>query len=189
MSTPPLAPPPKKSNVLLWILGLFAVGVVVLGLGGLLVATYVMKDVVQVRETAGQVEVQTPAGSIKVDKTAPPDPGLPVYPGASTAEVGTTVEITAPTEDDSVHITAARYRTPDPIEKVDEWYQEKLGSEFTREGPGVTTHKKNILGISVKSSDTAYISEKDDLVRVVALERKGLYTEIALARIGKQETQ
>jgi hypothetical protein len=103
--------------------------------------------------------------------------------------MGATVEITAPTEEDSVHITAARYRTPDPIEKVDEWYQEKLGPDFTREGPGIAKRKKDILGISVKSSDTAYISEKDDMLRVVALERKGLYTEIALARIGKQETQ
>jgi hypothetical protein len=189
MSTPPVSPPPKKSNVLWWVLGLFLAGVVILGLGGLLIATYVLKDVVQVRETAGQVEVQTPAGSIKVDKTAPPDPGLPVYPGATTAESGATVEITAPDEEDSLHVTAARYRTTDPIEKVDEWYQEKLGSEFTREGPGVARRKRDILGISVKSSDTAYISEKDDTLRVVALERKGLYTEIALARIGKTETQ
>jgi hypothetical protein len=188
MSTPPVAPPGKKSNLIWWILGLFLAGVVILGLGGMMVATYIMKDVVQVRETAGQVEIQTPAGSIKVDKTAPPDPGLPVYPGASTAEIGATVEITAP-DDESVHITAARYRTPDPIEKVDEWYQEKLGPDFKREGPGVTNRKKEVLGITVKSSDTAYISEKDDTLRVVALERKGLYTEIALARIGKQETQ
>jgi hypothetical protein len=60
MSTPPVAPPPQKSNVLWWVLGLFGAGVVILGLGGLLVATYVMKEVVQVRETAGQVEVAGP---------------------------------------------------------------------------------------------------------------------------------
>lgn len=188
MSTTPTAPTEKKSNMLWWILGLFLAGVVVFGVGGLLLAGYFLKDVVEVREAAGRVEIQTPAGSLKVDKNTPADTGLPVYPGAAVAETGGTVELASPS-DESVHVTAARYRTPDPLDKVEEWYRGRLGPEFIREGPGVMKRKKDIFGVDVKSSDTAFISDANDMLRIVALERKGLSTEIALARIGKQETQ
>jgi len=190
MSTTPVPPsqPRKKSDVLWWILGVLLVAILVLGVGGLMIAGFFLKDVVEVRQAAGQVEIQAPGVSVKVDKGAPPDTGLPVYTGATVAETGGTVEIGSPM-DESVRVVAARYRTPDSIGTVDDWYQQKLGPEFRREGPGVMIRKKEIFGISIKSSDIAFISETNDLLRVVVLERKGLYTEIGLAKIGKQETQ
>lgn len=190
MSTTPVQSPQprKKSNVLWWVLGVLLVAVLVFGLGGLMIAGFFLRDVVEVRQAAGELEIQAPGVSVKVDKSAPPDTGLPLYPGASVAETGGTVEIGSPA-DEMVRVVAARYRTPDSIGTVDDWYQQKLGPEFRREGPGVMIRKKEVFGISVKSSDIAFISEANDLLRVVVLERKGLYTEIGLARIGKQETQ
>ena len=190
MSTTPVPPPQpqKKSNVLWWVLGVPLVAVLVFGLGGLMIAGFFLRDVVEVRQAAGQVEIQAPGVSVKVDKSAPPDTGLPVYTSATVAETGGTVEIGSPA-DESVRVVAVRYRTPDSIGTVDDWYQQKLGPEFKREGTGVMIRKKEIFGISVKSSDIAFISETNDVLRVVVLERKGLYTEIGLARIGKQETQ
>ena len=85
--------------------------------------------------------------------------------------------------------SAAKYRTVDPLATVDDWYREHLGAEFIREGPGVMNRKKDIFGVEVKSSDIAFISDANDMLRVVVLERKGLTTEIALACIGKHETQ
>ena len=194
MSTSPVPAPAqgppeheKKSNLLWWLLGLLAIGIAVLGLGGVLIASYVLRNV-RVQQSGSRVEIQTPVGEVKVSKDVAANPGLPVYPGATVAEAGATVEIGAPAEE-TVSIVAARYRTADPLPKVDDWYREQLGADFKREGPGVMVRKKDITGLQVKSSDVAFISEKDDLVRVVALERKGIYTEIALARIGKQETQ
>lgn len=190
MSTIPVSPqqPEKKSNAIWWILGVLVVAILVFAIGGMMIAAYYLRGAVEVRQAAGQVEIQAPGVSVKVDKSAPPDTGLPLYPGASVAETGGTVEIGSPT-DETVRVVAARYRTSDAVEVVDEWYQQKLGPDFRREGPGVMIRKKEIFGISVKSSDIAFISEADDVLRVVVLERKGLYTEIGLARIGKQEAQ
>jgi hypothetical protein len=188
---PAPAPPPepeKKSGLVWWILGVFLAGAVLLGLAGMFATSFFLREIVHVREAAGQVEIQTPAGSVKVDPHAGEDPGLPVYPGALVGEAGASVEVTGPT-DEAMRITAAHYRTSDPLEKVDEWYQQKLGPEFRREGPGVMNRKKEIFGISVKSSDIAFISDADDLLRVVVIERKALSTHIALARIGQAETQ
>jgi len=187
-TTPTPSPAPQKgSNALWWILGLLVGAVVVLGLGGMVIAGYLLKDF-RVQQSGDRVEVSTPAGSIRVSKDAIADPGLPVYPGALVSDAGGTVEISSPMEE-AVTVTAVRYRTSDSLAKVDEWYREQLGPEFTREGPGVMIRKREIFGIQVKSSDVAYIYEEKDLLRVVALERKGIYTEVALARIGRQETQ
>jgi len=187
MSTAPTPAPQKKDNLVWWFIGLVVVAVAVLGLGGIL-AAYFIRQNVEVIRTDNQVEVRTPAGELKVARNAHVDPGLPVYPGAMLTEPGATVELTSP-EEDSLFVTSARYRTPDPIQNVDAWYRENLSLDFEREGPGKMEKKKEVVGIMVKSSDTAYISDKEDALRVVVLERKGLYTEIALARLSKQEPQ
>jgi hypothetical protein len=188
-TTPALSPQPqKKSNALWWVLGVLVVAVLVFSIGGMMIARFFLKDVVEVRQASGQVEIQAPGVSVKVDKSAPPDTGLPLYPGATVAETGGTVEIGSPA-DETVRVVAARYRTQDSIDTVDDWYRQQLGPEFRREGPGEMIRKKEVFGISVKSSDIAFISESNDLLRVVVLERKGLHTEIGLAKIGKQETQ
>jgi hypothetical protein len=189
MSANPTPTPEKKNHLVWWFLGLVLAAVVILGLGGLLAAWYLARTAnVQVIQTGDQVEVRTPAGELKVARAEHVDPGLPVYPGATLTEPGATIELAGPDEY-ALYITAARYRTSDPIEKVDAWYQEKLGPDFGREGPGKMRRKKDVVGIAVKSSDIAYISEKDNLMRVVSIERKGFSVEIAIARISKQETQ
>ena len=187
--TPNPAPPPeeRKSNLLWWFLGLIAAGLAVIGLGGLFVARYVLSNM-QIQPSTRGVEISTPVGDLKVSKDGKDDPGLPVYPGAATSEAGATVEI-APASEDAVSITAARYRTVDALERVDTWYGEQLGPDFKREGPGVMVRKKDILGLEIKSSDVAYIAEDKSLLRVVKIEKKGNFTEIALARIGRQESQ
>ena len=188
----PKAPPPvdaleKKGGLLVWLLGLLGIGILVLGAAGMFVASYVMKNV-QMQQSGSQVEVQTPAGEIKVDPDAAAATGLPVYPGAVISDPGAAVAIGSP-DDEQLSVIAAHLRTTDPLVKVDEWYQAQLGPDFKREGPGVMLRKKDIVGIEVKSTDVAFIAQDKDTLRVVSLERKGIQTEIALARIGKQETQ
>lgn len=187
MSPTPSPVPEKKTPVLWWVLGLLGAGVALFAIGGLFFASYLVKTV-QIQPAAQGVEIQTPAGSIRASRESPVDTGLPVYPGASVADTGGTVEIEAPT-DDTVRIAAVHYRTSDPLEKVDAWYRDQLGPEFQREGPGVMVRKKEVLGMPVRSSDIAYIAEGSEWLRVVVIERKGLHTEIGLARIGQPEAQ
>ncbi len=178
---------PQKSNVVLWVLGILAAAVVLFGLGAFIAVTYVARAV-QVNQAGNKVEIQTPVGSIKASKDAAPDTGLPVYPGSTVSESGADVELGVPDEE-TVKITAAHYRTIDPIGKVDAWYAERLGDEFKREGPGVHLKKKDVIGTQLKSDDIAFVSEKGDFVRVVALKKQFNGVEIVLLRIGKSESQ
>lgn len=188
MSTPPNPLPQKSSsNIWAWVLGLVFTGVVILGAGAWFI-TRVLVQSIEVNRAASSVEISTPVGSVKAAKDENADPGLPIYPGAKLAQAGGTVELSTPGED-AVNLTAAHYRTIDPIEKVDAWYREQLNSDFKREGPGVMVRKKNINGVVVKSDDIAYISEKDELLLVVALQKRINGVEIALLRAGKQEAQ
>ena len=188
MSTPPNPLPQKSSsNIWSWVLGLILTGVAILGAGAWFVTQYLVQRI-EVNRAASSVEINTAVGSVKAAKDDSADPGLPVYPEAKLAQAGGTVELSAPNEE-AVKLTAVHYRTMDPIEKVDAWYREQLNSDFKREGPGVTVRKQNISGVVVKSNDIAYISEKDELVLVVALQKRMNGVEIALLRAGKQEAQ
>lgn len=188
MSTPPNPLPQKSSsNIWVWALGLVFAGVLILGAGAWIVTRYLVHSI-QVNRAGSSVEIETPVGTLKAAKDESANPGLPVYPGAKLAQPGGTIELTAPNEE-SVNLTAAHYRTIDPIEKVDAWYREQLSPDFKREGPGVMVRKKNINGVVVKSDDIAYISEKDEVVLVVALQKRFNSVEIALLRASQQETQ
>jgi hypothetical protein len=188
MSTPPNPLPQKTtSNIWAWVLGLVAVGALILGAGTWFVTHYFVQSL-QVNRADSSVVIDTPVGTLKAAKDEKADPGLPIYPGAKVAQAGGTVELSMP-DADSINLTAAHYRTMDPIEKVDAWYREQLSSEFKREGPGVMNRKKEINGVIVKSDDIAFISEKDDVVLVVALQKRFNGVEIALLRAGKQEAQ
>jgi hypothetical protein len=185
MATSSVPAPEKKVSWVWWVLGLLGAGLAVLVVGALLVSVYVARQV-EVQRAGDSVEIRTPVGGLRAGKTEAADPGLPVYPGAQLTEPGAQVEITGP-DDDSLAVVAAKYRTTDPIDKVDEWYRERLGKDFIREGPGVSVRKGRIFGVEVKSSDIAFIHELDDGMRVVALERKGGGVEIALVRLGRSE--
>lgn len=182
-------PNPQKSssNIWLWVIGLVVAGTLILGIGALFVTRFLMQRVA-ISRAGESVEINTPVGTVKATKDESADPGLPIYPGAKLAQAGGSVELSAPDEE-AVNLTSVHYRTLDPIEKVDAWYREQLGADFKREGPGVMNRKKNINGILVKSNDIAFISEKEDLVRVVALQKGFNGVEIALLRVGKPETQ
>jgi len=186
MSTPPLPTSAKKSNLLWWVLGLGAAAVVVLSLSGLLIANLFVREV-RVRGREKQVEISTPAGQVTLGSIAE-SPGLPVYPGAVKAESGGGVELTTP-ENEKVGVAGVKYYADDPLAKVDAWYREHLGPGFQREGPGTKHIAIHVQGVTVGSGDIAYVSDRDDVVRVVAIKQRGARVEIALVRIGKRETQ
>lgn len=183
-SPSPPAQAPRKSNLLWWILGLFGVGVVILGVGSLLALRFLAGNV-EVIQSGDKVEVRTPIGQFSAAK-GKDETGLPQYPGATQSERGATVTVESP-DSEQVVIVAAKYRSSDSVDKIDEWYREKLGPDFQRDGSGVTNHKRKIFGTTVKLEDIAYVSEKDDIVRIVVIDRKLSGAEIALVRIGKEE--
>ena len=187
MSTTPMQPPRKSSNWLWWLLGITGAAVVLLIVGGLLIAGIVLKNV-RVNRATREVEVSTPAGDLQVRNTPTKDAGLPVYPGAVLDEPGKNVELNFPGEQ-SVGITVVQYRSSDSLARVDAWYRERLGSDFERDGPGSKRGKLDERGVEVGTDGIAYVSERGDLVRFVAIKNKGGGVEIGLGRIGKREPQ
>lgn len=185
MSTAPVQTPGGKSNLLWWVLGVSAAVVVLLSVSGLLIAKLFVKEI-RIREKGKRVEIYTPAGGMTVSQGATGETGLPVYPGATLVESGKNVELGTPEEDQKVGLSAVKYRSSDPLEKVASWYQARLGPEFRRE-TGDNEGKIRVHGVQTKG--IAYVAEDHDLVRVVAISKKDPGVEIALLRIGAREPQ
>lgn len=185
MSTAPMPPAPRKSGEWLWwVLGFAGAALILLIVGGLAIARLVVKNV-RVAHKGQQVEVATPVGDFSVTSTPAKDVGLPVYPGATPVEPGKNVELGLP-EEEGVGIAAAKYCSTDPLGRVDAWYRGHLGPEFRRE----TGDKNgNIRVHGIMTEGVAYVAEKGDDVRVVAMSKKLGGIEIALLRIGKRMAQ
>jgi hypothetical protein len=182
-----MQPPRKNSNWLWWLLGIAGAAVALSIVGGLLIAGMVLKNV-RVNRATREVEVSTPAGDLQVRNTPTKDAGLPVFPGAVLDEPGNNVELSFSGEQ-SVGITVLQYRSSDSLAKVDAWYRERLGPDFERGGPGSKHGKLDERGVNVGTDGIAYVSDKGDLMRFVAIKKKGGGAEIGLGRIGKREAQ
>jgi len=189
-STPqPSAPAPERSSSLIWwIVGIVLAAVLILGLGTALIAFYFARQVEVIRSGADSVEVRTPAGTLRAG-TGRQETGLPEYPGVRSTETPGTVELAGTDEHDGFIVTVAKFRTPDSLPTVDEWYRERLPASFEREAAGVMVRKGRLFGTEIRSSDIAYIEEKEGSAAFVVLRRYTTETEIVLARIGKQEVQ
>jgi hypothetical protein len=96
---------------------------------------------VQVAETSPDrrvVTVKTPLGNLKIAKeqnVSDLQLGLPIYPGATRAtdssdDSSVSVAFDLPNET-NLRIAAAKFNTPDPISKVQDFYKQQLGNEVT----------------------------------------------------------
>jgi hypothetical protein len=185
---PPQGAPPRSSNAIWWVLGIFGAAIMIVIVGGIVTAGYFVRNI-HVDEKAQKLEVSTPAGKVTLHATdSVKTVGLPIYPGAELAESGGGIEVTAP-NDKSVAVTGVSYRTPDSPEKVDAWYRAQLGPDFERHLPGERPGKWNIQGVDLEKGDIAYIAEGEGLMRIVAIKKISDGTKIGMARLGKQESQ
>ncbi len=182
---PPGAPPPKGGSLLVRLLATLGAGVVILALVAIVTVGFLLRGS-RIRRQGKDVEITTPLGDLKVQHGA--DPGLPRYPGAVPEKESARVELTAPT-DDKLEIIAARLTTDDAIEKVDAWYRDALGTDFEREGPGEKKTLRNHPQVQIDRSETAYVSDRKDTVRLVVLNPKSSGVEIKLVRFGPREAQ
>jgi len=181
---PPQQPPPKRNDAVVWILAIVGGGLVVLVLGGVLLASLFIRRV-HVSETGKQVEIETPAGALRVEGDQPHSTGLPVYPGSKPLESqGSGVELSAPSGA-ALGIATEKYKTPASLDEVTAWYAQKLGPGYEREDHGSGSHREHVSS----DADVAYVYEKGDNVRVVGLTKKSDGVEIELVRIGKKEVQ
>lgn len=159
----------RHGGVLAWVLVslLIVFGIVVLG--GVYFAS-----MVHVRESAtGKgVQVETPFGSIKVasGKGQAAIPGLAVYPGAEQLKDtgNATVDLSSLLHNQDLQIVAGKWTTPDPIDKVQKYYEDKFPEM------SVILHQGKV---EMHSGDGA-------TKRVIVLRNHGGGTEISLASVG-----
>jgi hypothetical protein len=90
--------------------------------------------------------------------------------------------------DSSVGIATEEYQTKDPIDFVQAWYKKHLGPDFHLEtGEEKVGYVKG--SVSLHDSDVAFVDDRHNGARVVALKKIPAGTQISLVRVGKKETQ
>ena len=161
------------AGIILSILILGALGIAALVATGLFIA-----DHTRVTENAARNEatIDTPFGTIHVRDNARLDPrhlGVPIYPGAVREEDSRKLA-SLRFDFGDVHkafaVSAAEYRTSDPVERVTDFYRDQLPHWlFSQKGDGC-----------VQLSFT-----KHGYKRMVAIYEDGGETRIALASMGE----
>ncbi len=174
--TPPPPSPRRADHTILWVLlGAVIFGMVLLFSGVYIFSRYIARQVgVDIRQAAGgrTVDIETPLGSLQVQRgeVSESQLGLPIYPGARRKKrEGATISLDVPSES-SVRVVAAEFETSDPIEKVLEFYRERLG------GAAVERRLKGRIALEITNGGAK---------RIVVLRRRAGGAEIALANVNE----
>ena len=186
-SLPP-SPQPRSNNAVWWILGIIGGGIVLLVLAGLTDAGLIIRHI-NVRDSGSRVDIQTPVGEIKVNKDEMHPTGLPVYPGATKAtdNNGGSADISVGGE--GLGIGAESYDSTDSLEKVRDWYHDRLGPAFRLETGKDERVKLDRAHFDMGEQDLAFVDDRGDGARLVALKKTDTGVKITLLRVGKREAQ
>jgi hypothetical protein len=185
---PPPSQPPRTNNALWWVLGIVGGALVILMFFALTVAGLVLRHL-HINHSGKKVAIETPVGSIQVNKGEPHATGLPLYPGADpTNDNSNSIQIGTP--DSEVGLATEEYRTGDSIDKVEDWYRKRLGPDFRLETEThADSHYSKKHGLHMGNHDVAFVDDHGDAARVIALDTAGGRTKITLLRVGKREPQ
>jgi hypothetical protein len=177
----PVAPVPPvrpRSNVLPIVLLILAI-VVVGSIVAFWAAFHFFSHAVHVNvknEGSGkeEVSINTPVGSINVNKAGPSEAsiGLPIYPGATRIKDSDSANINMDFGPKSVHVAVAKYQSTDPASKVVAFYQNALGSQ-------ITTFKE-----ADSEGKTVFEIKHAGQEKVVTVQETGGHTRIELVSVG-----
>ena len=176
---PPIPPEPPRSgsNAVTIALLVLALIVVLAGLGVWIGLRFISHNVqVQVHGAAGggkEFSIKTPLGSLAVQKDVnEASLSLPLYPGATRVpdKDSATVNIDIAGEE-QIRVLAARFETDDAMDKVRDFYRERLGDQVTK------YIEKNEEGKMV------FEMKREHQEKVVALRQEGGRTQIELVRV------
>jgi hypothetical protein len=174
----------SQSRSLLWMMiGFFAATAVLLG-GGFLLVNRVVRSVGLNAASNEKNTVRTPGGSFRLQKADQVGPGLPVYPHASlelpdAASAGTSIK------EAQAGVNVSTYHTADIRDFVDSWYIQHLSPEFKRRDSGDKPVPEIFKNANVSDSDIAFVAERGDQIRIVALTLDEGGTKISLIHVDK----
>jgi hypothetical protein len=173
----------SSSKSLMWMMiGLFT-GLAILLAGGLFVASRVVGSM-GLSAASAKDTVRTPGGSFRLEKETEVGPGLPVYPRSSLI-VPDDAAAAAAVKQAQSGIETATYHTNDTRDFVDQWYSKHLSPEFTRRDAAEKPVPAIFSEARVSDNDIAFVAEREQLVRIVALSADSGGTRISLIRFSK----
>jgi hypothetical protein len=172
-----------SSQSLLFMMIAMTVGFCVLLGGGLLMASRVI-NALGLRAGSDKTTVRTPLGEFRVEKAREVGPGLPVYPAATLVIPGSAAAAAAhqPLNDDQPQVMASTYHTNSSREYVANWYLEHLSPEFARQDSGPKKLPEAFRNSHISDDDIAFVGERGEQVRLVALANDDMGTRITLLR-------
>jgi hypothetical protein len=169
---------PSSKSLLFMMIAMTCGFCVLLG-GGLLMASRVI-GALGLRAGSDKTTMRTPLGEFRVEKAREVGPGLPVYPAASLVLPGAAAHL--PSNDDQPQVISSTYHTNSEREYVANWYVEHLSPEFTRQDVGPKKLPEAFRDSRVSDDDIAFLGERGEQVRVVALAVDGMGTKVTLLR-------
>jgi hypothetical protein len=173
-----------SSKSLMFMMAAMTCGVCVLLGGGLLMASRVI-HALALRSTTDKSTMHTPIGDYRLEKAAQVGPGLPVYPQASLVLPGTEAARASVQNADQPQVVSSVYHTNSTREFVANWYSEHLSAEFVKQDSGPKRLPEELHCAPVSDDDIAFVGERGDQIRVVALANDEGGTKITLLRSAK----
>jgi len=170
----------SSSRSLLFMMIAMTCGFCVLLSGGLLMASRVI-NALGVRAGRDKTTVRTPLGEFRLEKAKEVGPGLPVYPAATLVLAGAATTH-LPLNDDQPQVLTSTYHTNASREYVANWYLEHLSPEFARRDSGPKKLPEALRDAHISDDDIAFVGERGDQIRVVALTLDEMGTKITLLR-------
>jgi hypothetical protein len=170
----------SSSKSLLWMMTALFAGLAALVAAGLFVASRVVRSM-GLSAASARDNIRTPGGTFRLEKETEVGPGLPIYPRSSLVlpDENTAAEAVRQAQNG---INTATYHTTDTRDFVDNWYAKHLSPEFVRHDAGETPVPAIFNDARVSTSDIAFVAEREQMVRVVALSLDPGGTKISLIR-------
>jgi hypothetical protein len=187
MAEPSSAGNSSASKSLMWMMIALFSGMAVLLGGGVFLAGRIVRSV-GLTATASKDTVTTPIGSFRMELQDRVGPGLPVYPHAS-LELPSESAAVGAIKEGQAGVRAVTYHTMDTRDFVDSWYSKHLSPEFTRHDAGDKPLPDIFRDAQVSESDIAFVAERGQQVRIVALSLDSTGTNISLIRFEKAAAQ
>ena len=177
----PDLPPPKKTNVAIWI----ACGLGILLVLFVIAATLAFQLYVKSRSTGvtygSSRQQMSDGGSIR--KGDPKEVGLPIYPGAHSIN-GICMDVIFP--GGKQYMLTSIFDSTDHFNKIDDWYRSNLDENFIRQGPDEKRKVPEdlVYPFVIQDFEVTYIKTRDHTTYVVALDPTREKVEIRLMRSG-----
>jgi len=187
MASSPTTGSSSSSKTLLWMMVAMIVCVGILVGGGFSLASR-MVQALGIQASTSRDTLHTANGTFRLEQEKQVGPGLPVYPRGSLLIPGSDATGQA-IKNLKNGVNVVTYHATDSRDYVDNWYSQHLSSEYKRRDAAENPTPEVFSKAGVPDSDIAFIAERGDQTRIVALSLDATGTTISLIRMDKPAAQ